>query len=76
MKRIVSLLIVCILLFQVASAETVKVAKLRFFQSDKSFSLTDDVVVNRMAFGQASLGTLSVEATVLEETEFENTQVK
>lgn len=36
--------------------------------------MTGDVTVNRMAFGQTSLGTLSVDATVLEKTKFENTQ--
>lgn len=74
MKRVVALIMACLLLFQVASAETVKVAKTNFYQSDKRFEVTGDVTVKRMAFGQASLGTLSVDAIVLDETEFEDTQ--
>ena len=73
MKRLVALIMACMLLFQVASAETVKVGKSSLFQSDRSFSATDSDAVSSMAFGQASLGTLSVEATVLDETSFENT---
>ncbi len=74
MKRMVALLMACMLLFHMARAETVKVEKKSLFQSDRYFSVTNDVAVNRMVYGQTSLGTLSAEATVLEETEFENTQ--
>ena len=73
MKKILALLLVSMLLLQVATAEPINVAKSGFFQSDKSFSANDLVVVSSMDFGQTSLGYLSVDATVLKEAKYENT---
>lgn len=70
---VIALVLALVLFCNIAFADAITVNKNTFYQSDSNFSLTGDAAIKSMAFAH-SLGNLTVDATVLSESTFDDVQ--
>ncbi len=73
-RRIITFILAVLIFTEGACAETIRISKSHFYQSEKQFELTDSCEVEEMAFGQSALGELRISSDVIQDANYSDAQ--